>query len=443
MTTGCGKFEDAILDLVYGELDDTEAASLRSHAADCPSCAAAVSEMSATRRLSSQALIIAPPVEIDNAVLAEARAAAEAMQAPALQIRAVAKDKPGIFELLRGWLLHPAFAGAMVVGLVLTVTFFVSEKVTSPNVSPTSVESVIAEHPMETVGAAPKTESIEEEEQFRNVKDPKDESESKKAALPEPTVAAAEPEEISAPIVNKPAAGASDGKSSVASRRSKSPASSGAMTHKPAAGIPYAAPKGEASSKSSGAGYRDLDNSTSFAAPLGGAVREQAPTQMDDLTDFAAPPAKKKALPADEGMAEEAEAPSQFPAKEAARAPSPQTSDAYSRGMEAYRRGDCNTASAELTNVIASPSAYPGMVPSALHHLARCEKRSGRCAAAVRWYDELIHPYPAYSGRGDALFEAAACCKRLGRTEKARSLLQTLESMPGWGDRAREAAQEL
>ena len=42
MVKGCGKFEEALLDLVYDELDDAAAEALRSHAADCPKQKASV-----------------------------------------------------------------------------------------------------------------------------------------------------------------------------------------------------------------------------------------------------------------------------------------------------------------------------------------------------------------------------------------------------------------
>lgn len=439
MMTGCGKFEDAILDLVYGELDDADAASLRTHAADCPACAAAVSEMSAMRRLSSQAVILTPPAAIDAVILGEARASAPVSDA-ARVIRPAVDDRPGFFDLLRAWLLHPAFSGAVVVALILTVTFFISEKATSPKVSPTSVETVIAERPLEIVGAAPAAENAEAEERSRDIKDQRDERNAKNEATPNSAVVTAEPETIAAPTESKQAAGTPSGKSGLASRRSKSAASGGAPARKPAASIPYSAPKGAPSSKSAGAGYTNT-------APDGDVLGE-APAEMDDMADFAPPPAptpaKKKSAYAEEAMSEESEALFPSPSQSAgAGASAPGSSDAYTRGMDAYRRGDCNTASAELAIVAASPSSYPGQVPSAVHHLARCEKRSGRCARAVNRYEDLINRYPAYSGRGDAMYEAASCYKRLGRTDKARSMLQLLETIPGWGDRAREAAAEL
>jgi TolA-binding protein len=108
--------------------------------------------------------------------------------------------------------------------------------------------------------------------------------------------------------------------------------------------------------------------------------------------------------------------------------------------MAAYRRGDCNSAKAAFNRVVAGGGPD---TPSALHHLARCEKRSGQCGRAIPHYEKVINRYPSYAGRPDALYEAAKCRRRLGHLSAARSLLEELSRIPGWEDRARESLEDL
>ena len=455
MTTGCGKFDDAILDLVYGELDDTEAEALRIHAADCPACAEAVAELSALRRLSAHAVSVEPPQALDASILAAARASTAGESAPAETpvVRPVQEDKPSFFELLRAWLLHPAFAGAAVIGLVLVVTFFVSQKGGQPPRSESTVQSVMEERPVEIVGAAPsedaktvqKAETPAPREEADRAAEPAEPAESRATSMGEaPAPPTARRKATSATTEKSPAENKENRSSSKPKSRAVSSPRRAASSAPGSGGL-----SDHISTPTEGAGYNAAKGAP--AAEPAPRERVQAPSAADDLLEFAPPPSKKKAdsAYADEDRAAESEAVKSAPssAPSMSRGPSPMSptadEDAYSRGMAAYQRGDCSAAIADLSAVIASPSKYPGRAAAALHHIARCEKRSGSCARAMRHYDELIDRHPSYSGRAEALYEAAQCCKRLGRNDRARTLLETLRTLPGWSTRADEALDRL
>jgi TolA-binding protein len=115
----------------------------------------------------------------------------------------------------------------------------------------------------------------------------------------------------------------------------------------------------------------------------------------------------------------------------------------YRDGMAAYNRGDCAAATISLRKVVDPPHDAPSLVAPALHHLARCEKRTGRCGKAVVAYDELLNRFPGYQGRSEAMWEAAGCHRRLGHIDRAWTLLDGLAKIPAWRDRALTEQQNL
>ncbi len=451
MTQGCGKYEDAILDLSYGELDEAAAETFRTHAAKCPACAEAVQALSSVRRLSSHAIRLDPPPALDEAVLAAAReSVAGASRAHTPVARPATEAKPGFFDLLRSFLLHPAFAGAAVISLVLVVTFFVSQKGESPSTAKSSVETVLAERPLEVVGTSPSGQSADE-------------------ALSSSAEAAKETSPHAAPSIKKREETTKTDIAAHGKSRGIAPApkptrdeSAATATGKITAQPTFAESKSESRSaarqpQSAASRRRSAPKTSSPALGGGYSAAKGAPArkyaEVDDLADpnglsgFAPPPGEKKQTARldkeTSAAADEIAAPSPSAPNSAPSSPAEEADDAYTRGMAAFRRGDCSSAVRELSVVAASPTRYPGRAPSALHHMARCEKRRGRCANAVTRYEALIDRYPSYADRNDALYEAAQCYKRLGRFDRARTLLQRLRNEPGWESRAQEAIDGL
>jgi hypothetical protein len=68
----CEKFESAMMDELYGELDELTSAAAKRHIASCARCAALVGGLRATRRVASLP-IVAPPAELEERILTAAR----------------------------------------------------------------------------------------------------------------------------------------------------------------------------------------------------------------------------------------------------------------------------------------------------------------------------------------------------------------------------------
>jgi hypothetical protein len=74
----CEKFEMAMMDELYGELDELTSAAAKRHIASCARCAAIFSGLRATRRVATVALV-EPPAGLEDRILALAREAPAAI----------------------------------------------------------------------------------------------------------------------------------------------------------------------------------------------------------------------------------------------------------------------------------------------------------------------------------------------------------------------------
>jgi TolA-binding protein len=404
MSDACRDFDSLLLDLAYGELDDGTRARLEAHAASCAACAASLEAVTLTRRMCAQIETPAPPDTFDAAIL-EAASRAAAMAADPSRVepqRAVARAieaGPSLGERLRAFLLRPALVTACVAAVVLGVSLFVMRGVQAPGESRGRGEpGAPFLGPAMPMGATPGPQAVVAEA---------------------PTAREEAETAITAPEAAQAAGPASEGKA----ERAPAPAESIASN----LGTGSAPGDGQGLGRGGG-GYGAKDKKADLAA---------------DEDRLAAPAQAKGAL----GGAAEAEA----PMKAAARA-APALDDvsgavglgeeSFEEGMAAYARGDCATATDLLRRVLGPASGAPDRVPSALHHLGRCEKRQGRCAQALPYYDELLGRYLSYPARTDALVEASACERRLGHLDRAQARLNELSSEPGGAAKAKKAAQQ-
>ncbi len=440
MTVGCGKFEDSILDLVYGELEEAEAETLRTHAADCSVCAEAVSKMMSTRKLSACIAVEEPSSSLNERIFSEVsallKADSELLKTSNLEStkpRFIERETPSFWETLRVWLLNPAFAGAAVIAVVVVMSFFITERVEDIGSQTPNVLSVTAERPLD-LHASPQTPAK------TGV------SESKKESIDKQLSSA---ELIESAAVQEPAPHIAHetGSEAYRVRDSKPPTekrTQPSRSSRPASGAPKRSAAlsdniSEEFARGSG-GLHSKDNySFSEGTVSEGKKHEEFERPNSEVSNT---------LPSSSKL--ENYAPSFSPSNDSKKSDAEDldaedfnenvpSQNAYVAGMEAYQRGDCNTAMRELSKVKAAPSSYPGKAPSAVHHMARCERKSGRCAKAIMWYDELLRLYPSYPNKPQALYESALCHKRLGNDEKAGILFKELETFPGWEKRAREA----
>jgi TolA-binding protein len=386
MSSDCREFAELLLDLAYGELEDGEASRLRDHAASCAACRSALEEILLTRKLVGELPNPETLPQLADLVLAEAdRVAASYASRPSEsgandehRIAEIASLGPGFFDRLRAAIFKPAFATALAATVVFAVSFYLYR-----NASPESGEDVGAPGapfygPAGVMSAAPRAPSppstaVAREDMLR---------------------AAQEPAGLDAESRPRAALGTGEGMA-----ESKGSLGTAGPTQVNSAD--------------------ELDRSALGLGDLAAAApaAEDAPSWSTGGTGFgggkAAGAAPAKAAPSDQGDA-----------------------DLFIEGMAAYDRGDCDAATVSLERVVDSYGTPPGLVAKALHHLARCARRSGSCGRAVVYYERLFSEHPGYEGRPDAMWEAAACHRRLGHVEQALALLRQLSELPGWEERA-------
>jgi hypothetical protein len=70
----CEKFESAMMDELYGELDELTSAAAKRHVAGCARCSALIGGLRATRRLATVPMVD-PPADLEERILAAAREA--------------------------------------------------------------------------------------------------------------------------------------------------------------------------------------------------------------------------------------------------------------------------------------------------------------------------------------------------------------------------------
>jgi TolA-binding protein len=394
MSSDCREFAELLLDLAYGELDDGEASRLRVHATSCAACRTQLDEILLTRKLVGELPKPETIPQIADLVLAEAdRVAASYANRPSEsgvsgehRIAQIASPGPGFFDRLRVAIFKPAFATALAATVVFAVSFYLYR-----NASPEGGEDIGTPGapfygPAGVMSAAPREPS------------------------PSSTVVARE-----------------DGM-----RAAEEPAGLGAEARSPSAlGTGGGVAQSKGSLGTAGPAQVNSADELDRSAPGFGDVvaaapeAEGAPSWSTGGTGFggggkAAGAAPAKDAPSDKGDA-----------------------DLFIEGMAAYDRGDCDAATVSLERVVDSYGTPPGLVAKALHHLARCARRSGSCGRAVVYYERLFSEHPGYEGLPDAMWEAAACHRRLGHVEQALALLRQLSELPGWEERANAETKSI
>ncbi|MDD5307485.1 MAG: zf-HC2 domain-containing protein [Deltaproteobacteria bacterium] len=381
MSDACREFDSLLLDLAYGELDDGTRTRLEAHAASCAACAAALDAIVLTRKLSAQIETPAPPDAFDAAILEAARLATASHAGAHGQAEPVrVARRPVVQGTSLGERLRALFLRpALVTACVAAVVLGVSVFVMRNTASPS--------------GSSGRRES---QSPFLG------------PALPLGAAPAVESKtaarEEGARIENAPAASAT-----ALSPRGKQggarPASAGPA--KAADGFVQAEDK------------KDLEQDADKRAALGADRARKTEAPREEARGAGAAPALGD-LAGNVGAGE----------------------TSYRDGMAAYARGDCASATEALRRVLGPASGAPDRVPSALHHMGRCEKRQGRCAEALPYYDELLGRYPSYPARAEALVEASACERRLGHLNRAKARLDELSAEPGGAAKAKKAAAD-
>jgi TolA-binding protein len=415
MSRRCEEFNESVVDLLYGEISGSEADDLREHAAGCPACRETLEGLLLTRRLAAEL----PPVEAPEAgreqLLEMARRAAAGFAAnrasrPEARFSAFADPGPGLLERLRIALLRPAFATAAAACLVLAVALVLYQRgagpvdeagieSAAPFLGPTAMEETAP--PSRSRAAAPPPVSSGQEVP------------SKHEAADE--LRGAERERSTGSLGTGRVGGGA---------RSMDAAAPGLGTAVPASPGKAAAAAAPAPIEVQEAEDRPAADGWPEASSVG-----------DDLD--ALPRLESKTAPSTTAGQAFAEAPQGGGGLASA------GEATYQSALAAWQRGDCASAAPLFERVVADPGVSSGTRASALHHLALCEKRAARCSQAVQRYDALLDGYPGYGRRPDALWETAACHRRLGNLAEARRRLVDLARYPAWRERAFEELQVI
>jgi hypothetical protein len=120
----CEKFEAALMDELYGELDELTSAAMKRHAAGCARCASLLSGLSATRRLAAIPAVDVP-AGLEERILAAAR---EAQKVVPVHVP-MPRRGGGVLSMAGRWAMRPQTAMAAVfLVMVGTSVLFISGK---------------------------------------------------------------------------------------------------------------------------------------------------------------------------------------------------------------------------------------------------------------------------------------------------------------------------
>ena len=139
----CEKFESAMMDELYGELDELTSAAAKRHIASCARCATRMGGLRATRRVAALPLVEAP-VGLEDRILASARDAQRILPLRRRVAQAV--------SLAGNWAMRPQTAMAAVF-LVMVGTSVLMLRVKA--LGPTTASVTVTEHGTPTPFVAP------------------------------------------------------------------------------------------------------------------------------------------------------------------------------------------------------------------------------------------------------------------------------------------------
>ncbi|HEX7601582.1 MAG TPA: zf-HC2 domain-containing protein [Polyangiaceae bacterium] len=143
----CEKFENNLIDELYGELDELTSAAMKRHAAGCSRCAAMLGGLRATRKVAVLS-VEEPSPELEDRILAAARDAQKVVPFAARLSRAVSRAG--------AWAMRPQTAMAAVFLLAIGSSFVLMQsRHSSPRSASLSVHDEGAPEPMAAASAVP------------------------------------------------------------------------------------------------------------------------------------------------------------------------------------------------------------------------------------------------------------------------------------------------
>lgn len=376
----CEKFEDALMDELYGELDELTSAALRRHASGCARCSERLASLRATRKvISASFLPVEAPLGLEARIVA---AAAEARKVVPIRSRAAR------FVSIAGrWAMRPQTAMAAVFLLILGSSVL---QLRSRAGSASSVVVTERGAPAENAPA----DSVASEGEFRGAANAHG---TEQAAAPAASAYAAAPGDMLGKASTEPAPVV---------------ASVAPPTVAPAAPAPTAVAMAETEKKSA----------------LPRAAMQDKTAAADDLFAQEDQAARGRAAsgaanaPSDRGSAGGGAAVASRPAKVAAAAPASPTP---------ARKDESDAPSAGSFDASAALRA------------ARNQRDDAGCASAVSQFDRVSSMAFGTQAGYDATFDAGVCYQKLGSYEVARARFTQLLTVPSYEARARAQLDAL
>ncbi|MCB9591666.1 MAG: tetratricopeptide repeat protein [Sandaracinaceae bacterium] len=420
----CEACTDRMVELLYGELTDEDAEETQAHLDSCESCGEAYARIQTGQRFASMLDLVEPPVSVLDSVMAAARDRAAgrapvAEPAPdeiATAPRPDAEDEGGPWAAFLKWIggfaMRPQLAMAMT--LLLMVGLGMWYLPTLRENDPADSHAIVDPAPGDEVGPSASlvpAEPLDLEADPRTGRiRPREEGEPAPRVAVRPTTPPPPPVE--------PAVVAPEPEATPEEQQQLAMADPAPRPARPTSGqvVEEALPDPRIDG--------ELD-----VAPGESALRTERPTTQ----------ARTMPVPAMAADVQSGQMPSPSPAP-VAPSPAQPSGDAtarFNQGLQAMREHDYRAASEDFESVIERPGPdTQRLIPAALHNLARSQRSSGNCAAAVRTYERLLQQHPTYSGVGEALIEGGGCYQRLGRLSDARRLYERARSVPSVASQA-------
>jgi hypothetical protein len=381
----CEKLESALMDELYGELDELTRASVKRHVAGCTRCAALLGGLQATRRLASVPQV-APPAGLEARIL---EATSRAMPATAPVRRRLAS----IVSIAGSWAMRPqtAMAALFLVTLGTSVLLMHGRSSRAPAIAPVTV--VEEGSPAPAAASAPAAENA-----------------------PPPYYASASAVE-------------NDGRGEPAPRDRQ-----GALAAKPSGHAALSdnelATRDDVAERSVGVARKSAAAPAMPSPGGGGGATAGARAEWRFATAPAAAPAD---APMSAPMAAAAPAPASPVAAEGTSGTAVSPFDA---AMAAYRAKRFDDARRGFEALAAAD-------PNADLWAARSVRESRGCGAAAARFDQVARRATGTSTGWQAQLDGARCHASLGDADGARARLRPLLGVDAFRDRAQTEIDRL
>lgn len=452
----CETCTDRMIELLYEELDESEANATRAHLEGCEACGDAWDRLSLGHAFGSRLALEEPPTDFRAAVMRAAREKA-AERAPAADPDPVDRaapvsapredaDEAGLWASFVRWVggsaMRPQFAMAMTLVLMVGIGLWYLPELRRHD--PADTHAIVDPAPGDEVGPSASLEPAEPLELRTDphtgrivTGDEGEEERPRRVATTEATSAQAPRPEAEAPGATHDdlAVDEAETPTEMAQAEERAAERQGQVIEEPMLDMAEGAEALLAQGESYGSGSYGAEGSARPPSPPPSQART-APAYAREAQTAPMPSVRQPSV-------QQQPSPAPTAPQQRQQASTGGAGERYQLGMDHYRGRRYRAAAEEFEAVVRRPGPDRSLVPSALHHLARSLREAGDCRAAVRSYDNLLSQHGSYRGAPDAMIEAADCYRRLGQLSQARRLLERASQNAGVAARAQRELSRL